>query len=124
MKIFRFSNYYSLDILALFSLFSNIAYLFWAIYFFNFKTCNGTLCSLDPFIFSFIYYTICIVILVIIFVLLLIEFLLKKKYKDMHINYSTKTKIILAISCICTTLSFIAFTYFLTFLLKISANID
>ena len=127
MKLFSLSKYYSLNILCYFSLFANVVYIFYAIYLFKIRTCNGLLCMLDPFIYSLFYYFICITITILLVIALLIEVFLRKSKKDNEFSVS-KYKVLKNIMFVLGFFSFILlylmFFYILNFLINVSANID
>ena len=108
-------------------MFANIVYVFYAIYLFKIRTCNGLLCSIDPYIYSLFYYFICIAIAILIVIALLIELFLRKSKKDNELSVS-KYKVLKNFMLILGTFNFIilcfVFFYILNFLMDITASID
>lgn len=108
-------------------MFANIVYVFYAIYLFKIRTCNGLLCSIDPYIYSLFYYFICITIAILLVIALLIELFLRKSKKDNELSVS-KYKVLKNFMLILGTFNFIilcfVFFYILNFLMDITASID
>jgi len=128
MNIFWLSKYYSFNILLYFSLFANILYIFYAIYLFKIKICNGVLCVVDPFIYSWFYYFICIIIVCFFALILLIEHFIYKlnKLQNNHvvIEKSNLKSFIFSICIFCLVLLFLLFFAISILLLNISSSID
>lgn len=127
MKLFLLSRYCFLNLLLNFSLFANIVYVFYAIYLFKIRACNDFLCMLDPYIYSFFYYFICIAISILLIVALLIEIFLRKSNKDNELvmgKHKVLKEILLVLGFFSFILLYLIFFSILSFLIKVSANVD
>lgn len=88
MKKFNLSKYYTLNWLAYISWLINIMYLFFASYMFYIypHKCEGSLCSLDPFIYTLIYYLVGFLIMFLLLLSALVELILRKLNKIKNFN--------------------------------------
>jgi len=85
MHKFNLNKYYTLNILAYFSLITNIFYIFYGLYLFKiYPQTHPNSWSIDPIVYSAIYYGICFLIYAVILLTSIVELILR--------NYKRITK--------------------------------